>query len=115
MRFPTSLGVSMVYIGTDPLVHGPATTSDSGERAVSVPGLVAAATWAVGLVIGLVAMASGHELLAGVALVLAIMSPWLGLAWVARTQRADMRRQRALAQQAVLYPGSWPTLQLTAR
>ena len=51
----------MVYIGTDPLVHRPATTGGAGERMVSVPGLVAAATWAVGLVIGLVAMAAGHE------------------------------------------------------
>lgn len=105
----------MVYIGTDSFVHGPAATSDSDERAVSVPGLVAAATWAIGLAIGLAAMAAGHELLAGVSLVLAIMSPWLGLAWVARNQRADMRRQRALAAQTVLYPESWPVLQLTAR
>ncbi|MDP7731686.1 MULTISPECIES: hypothetical protein [Mycobacterium] len=105
----------MVYIGSDALVQGPATTSESGERTVSVPGLVAAGTWAVGLVIGLAAMAVGHELLAGVSLVVAIMSPWLGLAWVARNQRADMRRQRALAHQAVLYPASWPALQLTAR
>lgn len=105
----------MVYIGTDPRVDGPATTSHFGERAVSVPGLVAAATWAVGLVIGLVAMAVGHELLAGVSLVLAIMSPWLGLGWVARNERADMRRERAEADQAVAYSGGWPVLQLTAR
>ncbi len=105
----------MVYIGTDPLVHRPATTGGAGERMVSVPGLVAAATWAVGLVIGLVAMAAGHELLAGVSLVLAIMSPWFGLAWVAQSQRAEMRRQRARADQAVGYPGGWPVLQLTAR
>lgn len=105
----------MVYIGTGPLVHRPAATSDSGEHAVSVPGVVAAVTWAVGLAIGLAAMSAGHELVAGVSLVLAIMSPWLGLAWVARNQRADMRRQRALAAQTVLYPEGWPALQLTAR
>lgn len=105
----------MVYNGTTPHVHGSTGASDSDERAVSVPGVVAAATWAVGLAIGLAAMAVGHELLAGVSLVVAIMSPWLGLGWVARNQRADMRRQRALAAQTVLYPGGWPALQLTAR
>lgn len=106
---------NMVYQGTNPLVHGPAATIDSDERTVSVPGVVAAAIWAVGLAIGLAAMAAGHELLAGVSLVLAIMSPWVGLAWVARNQRVDMRRQRALAAQAVLCPAGRPALQAAAR
>ncbi|MBX9640285.1 MAG: hypothetical protein K2X97_11320 [Mycobacteriaceae bacterium] len=105
----------MVYHGTTPHVHGPAWTSDFDERAVCVPGVVAAATWAVGLTIGLAAMAVGHDLLAGVSLVVAIISPWLGLAWVARNRRADMRRQRALAAQTVLCAGDRPALQLTAR
>ncbi len=106
----------MVYIGTDPHVHRPAMKGDSGERAVSVPGLVASATWAIGLVIGLIALAAGQEPLAGVSLVLAIISPWFGLAWVARSQRADLRRQRARAEDAVGYPGGWPpALQATAR
>jgi hypothetical protein len=104
----------MVDHGTNPLERGPAATSDSDEWAVSVPGVVAATAWVVGLVIGLAAMAAGHELLAGVSLVVAIMSPWIGLAWVARQQRADMRRQRVLAAQAGLYPAGRPVLQLTA-
>lgn len=105
----------MGYIATEPLAAGPAMSSDSGERTISVPGLVAAAIWAVGLVIGLVAMAGGHELFAGVSLVVAIMSPWFGLGWVARNQRAAMRRQRAGSDQVPPAAGGWPVLQLTSR
>ncbi|MHA7650104.1 hypothetical protein ACX9NE_10205 [Mycobacterium sp. ML4] len=104
----------MVYTGTDGTVGGPAAAGHSRERSVSVPGLVAAATWAVGLAIGLVALAGQHELLAGVALVSAIMSPWFGLAWVARNERADMRRERASAG-VVSCVDPWPSPQRTAR
>lgn len=104
----------MVYIGNDTFVHGPAMADGAKERTFSVPGTVSAAIWAVGLAVGLVALAGGHELLAGVSLVLAIMSPWFGLAWVSHAQRADMRRERALADQVPSYSGRWPTLQVAA-
>jgi Flp pilus assembly protein TadB len=107
----------MVYLGTDTFAHGPAMTSDSGGQTVSVPGLLAAGAWTVGLIIGLIAIAAGHDLLAGVALVLAIVSPWFGLAWVSHNQRSDMRRQRsaARANQAPSYAGGWPGLPVSAR
>jgi hypothetical protein len=107
----------MVYLGTDTFVHGPAVTSDSRERSVSAPGLLAAGIWTIGLVVGLIAVAAGHDLLAGVALVLAIASPWFGLAWVSGNQRSDMRRQRrtARAHQAESYAGGWPGLPVSAR
>jgi hypothetical protein len=108
----------MVDLGIDTLTHGAAMHAaihdDSGERDVSAPGLLAAAAWAIGLAIGLIALTSGHELLAGVALVLAIISPWFGLAWVALGQRADAgRQQRAAtvaADQITSYAGGWPAL-----
>jgi hypothetical protein len=57
--------------------------NDSG---VSVPGVIAAVIWAVGLVAGLIALATGHGVLATVVLSFAVMSPWVGLAWVSRSQ-----------------------------
>lgn len=63
------------------------TTSESDQSGASLPGLVAAAIWAVGLMAGLVALATGHAAVAAVCLVLAAMSPWLGLAWVSHSQR----------------------------
>jgi hypothetical protein len=107
----------MVYLGTDTFVHGSAMTSGSGERTVSAPGLLAGGIWTVGLVVGLIAVAAGHDLLAGAALILAIASPWFGLAWVSRNQRSDMRRQRRAARtnQAESYAGGWPGLPVSAR
>lgn len=96
----------MVYLASDTCAHSSALTSDPDQGAFSKSGILAAATWVVGLVIGLVAMTHGHELLAGVALVLAILSPWLGLAWVAQSQRASARRQQHSI--AAPYMGGWP-------
>lgn len=100
----------MVHLATDVVAHGSAMTGDSDEDAFSVPGLLAAATWAIGLVIGLVAMTHGHELVAGVSLVLAILSPWFGLAWLSQSQRAGTRRQQHAisAVQTSPYAGGWP-------
>ena len=53
----------------------------------SIPGLVAAGTWAVGLAVGVLALATGHAGAAVVALLLAVAAPWFGLAWVSRSQR----------------------------
>jgi hypothetical protein len=52
-----------------------------------LPGAVAAATWAVGLVVGVLAIATGHAVLAIATLVLAVAAPWVGLAWVSRSRR----------------------------
>ena len=74
------------------------TTSDAGDRVpaaqpsgekVSVRGLVVAAAWALGLAVGLIALAIGHQVVAVVALVLAVMAPGLGLAWVSHSRRAN--------------------------
>jgi hypothetical protein len=54
-------------------------------------GVVAAAIWAVGLVVGVLAMVTGHAGLAIVALVLAVAAPWLGLAWVSHHRRRAYR------------------------
>lgn len=81
--------------------------SESDQTAVSIPGLVAAAGWAVGLIVGLVALAIGHVALAGVSLVLAIMAPWFGLAWVSHNQRR-------VAHAAPIPVRGWPGLHLTA-
>ncbi len=52
-----------------------------------VPGRVAAALWAVGVVAGVVALLSGHAGWAILGLVVAVASPWCGLAWVSHSQR----------------------------
>ena len=43
-------------------------------------GLVAAAVWLVGLVVGVFALVAGHPVVAAVSLVVALVAPWLGLA-----------------------------------
>lgn len=100
----------MVYIGTDTVAAGRAVVGDKDERTVSVPGVLSAGVWTIGLAVGLMAMATGHDLLAGVALVLAIASPWFGLAWVSHNQRNAFRRQRSAAQTTPVapYAGGWP-------
>ncbi|OBJ48236.1 hypothetical protein [Mycobacterium asiaticum] len=100
----------MVYIGTDTVAAGRAVAGEQDERTVSIPGVLSAGVWTVGLAIGLMAMATGHDLLAGVALVLAIASPWFGLAWVSHNQRNAFRRQRSAARTAPVapYAGGWP-------
>lgn len=82
--------------------------SESDQTVVSIPGLVAAAAWAVGLIVGLVALAIGHVALAGVSLVLAIMAPWIGLAWVSHNQRR-------VATAGPIPVRGWPGLHFTAR
>ena len=54
---------------------------------VSFPGLVAAAGWAVGVAVGVSALVTGHAGVAVVALVVAVVAPWLGVAWVSRGRR----------------------------
>jgi hypothetical protein len=59
----------------------------SGRLRPSIPGLVAAAIWAAGLAVGVVALVTGHTGAALAALLLAVAAPWFGLAWVSRSQR----------------------------
>jgi hypothetical protein len=101
----------MVYVGNGTFGHGPiaqSTVVGPAERAVSIPGLIAAAAWVAGLVGGLIALATGHEAVAAVALGLAIMSPWLGLAWVSRHESRGHRR--ATDNGAALLSSDWPVL-----
>jgi hypothetical protein len=64
-----SLGVKMPYTGNGPV-----------ERP-TVLGLVVAAVWLVGLVLGVSALVVGHPVVAAVAVVFALVAPWLALAW----------------------------------
>lgn len=82
----------MVYTRSglvDPAPTAPGRTGESIEDGVSVPGVIAALSWAAGLLVGLFALAAGHAAVATVALVLAIVAPWFGLAWVQHARRRD--------------------------
>ncbi len=52
-----------------------------------LPGLAASATCALGLVIALVSLIVGHAGVAILALMVAGLAPWLGLAWVSHGRR----------------------------
>ena len=54
---------------------------------VSFPGLVATMGWAVGFVFGVSALVTGHAGAAVVALVVAVVAPWFGVAWVSHGRR----------------------------
>jgi hypothetical protein len=47
----------------------------------TVLGLVVAAIWLVGLVVGVSTLVAGDLVVAAVSVVLALVAPWLGLAW----------------------------------
>ena len=61
--------------------------ADHVNVAFNVAGLVAAAIWAVGLLVGVFAVVTGHTGVAVIPLVLAVMAPWFGLTWVSHSQR----------------------------
>jgi hypothetical protein len=68
------------------------TASDNGgaqptPEKVSVPGLVVAAAWVLGMAVGLIALAIGHQAVAVVALALAVTAPGFGLAWISHSRR----------------------------
>ncbi len=52
-----------------------------------VPGRVAAALWALGVLAGVLALLTGHAGLAIAGLLLAVAAPWFGLAWVSHSRR----------------------------
>ncbi|VBA33333.1 hypothetical protein LAUMK35_05443 [Mycobacterium pseudokansasii] len=81
----------------------------AGERGANVPGLVAAGVWAVGLVTGLVLLATGHEVAAAVILVVAVMSPWFGLA----VSRSRIPASGAGEPEAM--PTGWLGMEISAR
>ena len=58
----------------------------AGQSGVNVSGLVAAGVWAVGLIAGLAFLLAGHEVVAAATLVVAVMSPWIGLAVISRSE-----------------------------
>jgi hypothetical protein len=58
----------------------------TAEESPSVPGLVAAAAWAIGLAVGLGALIAGHPVLAAVAAIMGLLAPWLGLGWIEHTR-----------------------------
>lgn len=59
----------------------------SGPLRPGIVGRVAASIWVVGLVFGVLALVTGHAGAAIVALLLAVVAPWVGLAFVSRSQR----------------------------
>jgi hypothetical protein len=52
-------------------------------------GLTAAGVWVVGLVVGFFALFAGYAGLANVALGVAVVAPWVGLAWELRGRAED--------------------------
>lgn len=81
---------------------------EAGEA--SVIGRLAAATWAVGLVVGLIALVIGDALVATLALIVAVTAPWFGLAWMLHSQRrvfvAEPERQAKRPHMRVHLPSS---------
>lgn len=99
----------MVYTGGDAGGSARSALPIPSASTVKVPGLVAAAAWAVALAAGLVALIAGHDMVAAVVLVLGVMAPWFGVAWVARSGRP------APADEAVPLPTGMHGLGFTAR
>ncbi|CAM2878668.1 hypothetical protein BST27_16760 [Mycobacterium intermedium] len=56
------------------------------DNGVRLPGVIFALTWAICLIAGIIALATGHGAVAAVTLCLAVLSPWVGLAWVSRSR-----------------------------
>jgi hypothetical protein len=77
------LGISLGVTMHDTLIRPDA--DETTEERPSVPGLLAAAAWAIGLAVGLGALIAGHPVLAAVAAIMGLMAPWLGLGWIEHT------------------------------
>lgn len=67
-----------------------------GEGGANVPGLVIAAVWTIALAVGLGSLIVGQAVVAGVALGVAVVAPWLGLAWAAHSKRRVAARAGTL-------------------
>jgi hypothetical protein len=57
------------------------------EAVLSLPGLVAAVSWAIGLAVGVFGLLAGHAGVVMVASVVAVVAPLLGVAWLSYSQR----------------------------
>ncbi|BBZ46979.1 hypothetical protein MPRM_42600 [Mycobacterium parmense] len=57
-------------------------------QGVRLSGVVAAAVWAIGVVVGLVALTAGHPGVALAALVVGVAAPCVGVAWLLREEAA---------------------------
>lgn len=68
----------MATIVTQPLRSDPAENTTSGD--FNLVGIAVAATWAIGLVVGIAALATGHLGVALTALSIAVVAPFAGLA-----------------------------------
>jgi hypothetical protein len=64
-------------------------TANGVERGWGLPGLAAAVVWVVGLAVGFFALFAGHVGLANVVLGVALVAPWLGVAWRLRGRAED--------------------------
>jgi hypothetical protein len=101
-----------------PVKDGQAAHQNVGESA-SVAGRVAAVVWAVGRVVGLIALASGYLMVAGVTLLVAVLAPWLGIAAVLHTKPrvvdAESDRQAARSATPAPVPSSGYRIRLPER
>lgn len=86
----------MAYITSEEFATERTVVGHSGDDTISIPGVIVAVFWAIGLVVGVAALSSGHYLAAGIALVLAIIAPWVGLAWMVRTPDEGAAPERVL-------------------
>ncbi|OSC40191.1 hypothetical protein [Mycobacterium decipiens] len=112
----------MVRTGSDADDHASTSQPIAGgavRERVRVPGLVAAGVWAVALVVGLVALVLGHLPVAAVALVVAVMAPWFGVAYIAHSQRGVSGRtpgpRGTHTHAAAAFPTGWRGRRLSAR
>lgn len=69
----------MATIVTQPLRSDPAEGTTSSD--FNPVGIAVAAIWAIGLVLGIIALATGHLGVALMALSIAVVAPFVGLAW----------------------------------
>ena len=83
----------------------------SGEK-VSVPGLLVAVAWVIGMAVGLIALAIGYQAVAVVALALAVTAPGFGLAWISRTRR---EASDAHSEEPASLPAGWHGLRFSPR
>lgn len=69
----------MATMVTQPLRSDPVENTASSD--FNPVGIAVAAIWAIGLVLGIIALATGHLGVALMALSIAVVAPFFGLAW----------------------------------
>jgi hypothetical protein len=90
-------------------------TQDEGGPA-RVAGRPAAAVWAVGLAVGLIALATGHPVVAGATLLVAVLAPWFGIVAVlhSKPRVLDPELRWQATRSAAPVPGSGYRIRLPA-